>query len=168
MTEITTRRTATVNNPGHGDGTIPGSPAPVSLLLVLMLSLAACSDNTLKVVSQAVADIATGTATVQQIAINGNTAGLISQADTATILTVCAQINAADVQVSALTRNEASLPAGQAGTIQSLLSPLVTAVQNAINGGVGNIKDPKTKQDITAAFALIQTGLAAAEAVLAK
>lgn len=135
-------------------------------LLFLCLFLTACPQSTLSTVSKAVQDIAIGTNSVQTIAIQANQQGLISQADTATILTVCAQINAADVQASALTRNATTLAPGTAATIQGLLMPLAAAVQTAISSGVGNIKDAKTKTDITAAFALIQTGLAAAEAVL--
>ena len=93
--------------------------APV---LALALMAGACSDNALQTVSRGLVDIAASVGTLQTTVIAGNKSGVISDDDTGAILTVCAQINAAGQQASALTRDLTSLPAPQKSQVLSRLS----------------------------------------------
>ncbi len=137
-----------------------------SLLLIVSLVSVGCSDPTLTKTATALHDVSLAVAAVQQTAIDGNKQGLISEADTRTILLLCQRVNTGGQQASAITRGLVNLPPAQRGNLLAILNPLVGAVNDALGNGVIHISDPGVRDKIHISLVAIQTGLTTAQLVL--
>lgn len=136
--------------------------------LILVALLMACTDATITTVAKSLDDSAKAVGTLQTTVIQANTQKLISDNDTAAILTICASINSAGLQVSQATRGVNSLNPAQKMSLLSILNPIVAAVQRGLLTNLLSIQDPNTRTTVQAALTAIQTALAAAQVVLAK
>lgn len=135
-----------------------------AVLLAVMVLLAACNDNQLATVSNALYDTAHGIAVLQATVIDGNKQGLISESDTRKILTVVDQIDTAGKQSITLTRNIQKLNIQKLNTqdktsLLVLLQPILVAINDAVATDTVGIKDDKTKQAVQTVLVAIQTSL---------
>ncbi len=139
----------------------------VLIVLTLVLTLTACSDGQLTKLSQSLDDVAKGVGAAQSIVIAAQAQGNMSVDDTARILQLCAKINTAGQQATAVTRKITSLDAASRGNILAILQPIVSAVNDAVSNGTVGITNQTVKQTLQAALVAIQTGLSAAQVVIA-
>ena len=136
-------------------------------VFALALVMAACTDQQLTKLSQALNDVAQANNQLAHTIIDANKAGTLSDSDAAAILGVNLKIAQAGQQATALTRNLTKLaPADRTGVL-NVLKPVLAAVNDAVASGLVGIKDPVTKSRVQAVLVTIQTGLNAAQVVLA-
>jgi hypothetical protein len=131
------------------------------LLFALLLgcvkagSIAPGTNPTLAKVVQAESDVDTGVAAALTITQQVYAANLIDKATASQIASVLATVTQANAQAIALTKTLTTISATNALTLQSLESPITTALQNLVNSGLVGIKDAKTKATVTAALSTL-------------
>ena|SRR5271166_774332 len=133
---------------------------PIALLsFIAAVFSVSCSDSTLNQVAKAEADINAACATTFTVVAAASTANppLISTADATAIIQVLLQIEQADRQAETATQQISSLNTSNAATVLAVLAPIETAINNAVQNGAANIKDPATKTKVQAALVTIQT-----------
>lgn len=144
-------------------------------LAVLLTFVTACATKTgttappttaLQKLATGIDDASKAVAALQTTVINANTQKLISDSETAAILTICSKVNQAGLQTSALTRQYTTLPAGTGPTLLQIINPIVAAVQNALATGLVNITNATVKNDVQAALTTLQAALAAVQVAL--
>jgi hypothetical protein len=137
-----------------------------ALAIALMLLLVACTD-TLTQLSKALDDTAKGMSALQTGVIDANKQGLISDANTETILRLCAKIDQGGSQAVALTRNLGKLAPADRANVLIVLKPVIAAVDEAVASGLTGVTEP-TKGKILALMQTIQTALNTAQVILAS
>jgi hypothetical protein len=138
-----------------------------SFLLLALLVNVGCTDPQLVKLSRALDDTATAMATLQTTVIQGNKQGLVTDTDTEIILRLCFKINAGGQKASEVTRALTKLTAPASSSILQILSPIIVAVNDAVQTGVAGIKDANTKNIIFQTLVAIQTALNTAQVILA-
>lgn len=133
---------------------------------VLVLSLAACTDQDLVTLSQALKDSAAAVGTLQTTVIAANAQGLISEDDTRTILTVAVSVNQAGLQATAMTRTLTTLKQADRANLLVVLQPVVNSVAAAVNSVPLGIS-PNTRANIVLLLQAIQAALNTAQLALA-
>jgi len=133
---------------------------------VLVLGLVACSKNTTTTTPSPINTLNTGATISLDLAKSlrvvedgirsANTAGAASNDTTASVLRLTARINKAGLDADAVLRSQTALTATQKVSITTLLSPLVTAIQTAIDQDAVKISNSATQNQIKTALAAIQ------------
>lgn len=117
----------------------------------------------LTAVAQAVTDIATADNTITTTIIAANAQGLISNSDTAAILSITQTIANGDAQASLVVRGLSTLTAAQQTNVWVILRPIVAVVNTSLQTGILGIKDPNTKATVQLALTLLQAALTQAQ-----
>lgn len=129
---------------GCAKASAPGTPA-----------LPASTDSTLRAVVQAEADVDTGVAAALQITQQLYAAGTVDKATASTIANVLAKVTAANGQAISITKGLASIPPAQRSAIQSIIVPIIGAVQDSLSNGLIPIKDANAKASVSAALSAL-------------
>jgi len=90
-----------------------------------------------------------GALQITQQLFNG---GTIDKQTAITIANVLAKVTAANGEAIKITRGLVNLPASQRSAIQSIIVPIVNAVQDSLSNGLIAIKDANAKASISAAL----------------
>ena len=137
----------------------------VAIVALLLVLLVACTDQQLVNLSRALSDTALAMGSLQTTVIESNKQGLLSDAETTSILLLCSKINAGGKQASALTRNLTKLTPADRGSVLIVLKPILDAVNESIASGLTGIQEP-TKSKIILGLQTIQTALNTANVIL--
>ena len=121
--------------------TAPGTPV-----------LPGTTDATLRAVVQAEGDVDAGVAGALQITQQLFAAGTVDKPTAVTITNVLAKVTAANGQAIAITKGLVSIPPAQRSTIQSIIVPVINAVQDSLSNGLIPIKDANAKAALSAAL----------------
>lgn len=92
-------------------------------------------------------------------AANTQTPKLIPDTTALSLLQICDKLNQAGLQVDAITRSYATVPAGGNSQIAAIITPLLAAVNDALSNGLLTITDANTKAAAQTALTTIQAGL---------
>lgn len=125
----------------------------------LMLFCGSCSDSTLNQIAKFEADLNAACATTFTIVAGASTTSpqLISTTDAASIIAVLVQVEQANRQAQTATAQIAALAPADQTNLLNILTPVETAINNAVANGTVGIKDPATQQKVQAALVSIQT-----------
>lgn len=129
---------------GCAKATAPGAPA-----------LPSSTDPTLSKVVKAEADVDTGVAGALQITEQLYSAGTIDKATASTITGVLAKVTAANAQAIAITKGISTVAPAQRSAIQSIIVPIIGAVQDSLSSGLIPIKDANAKASVSAALSAL-------------
>lgn len=130
----------------------------LAVVLALVLVTASCSDPTLRQVAKFETDLNAATSTAFTVVVGASQTNppLISQADSVAIVRVLLQIEQGDQAAIAATQQLSTLSATGQTSLLATLGPIETAVDNAVQNGTVNIKDPATKTKVQTALLSIQ------------
>src|SRR5665213_3592226 len=133
----------------------------VLIILPLLLVNVGCSNSDAVKVGNALHDVGIAVGGLQTAVNNAriSTPQLISDTNALTILTICDKINQGGLQASALTRQYSTLPTGSKPQLAAIVTPILTAINNAIASGLISISDANTKANIMAILQSIKTSL---------
>lgn len=137
----------------------------LSVSLVAFISQIACTDA-LKTVSKGIADTATAVGTIQTAVISANQQKLISDDETAQILTLCSKINTAGQSASKITRGYTTLTAANKPDLVAVINPILAAVNDALTNGLLPIKNQTVVQTIQTSLTVIKTALISIQGVI--
>jgi len=131
----------------------------IAAALLLLVVLAACQDATLKKIAQAELDVEQTQATAIKSLDTLYSAGSITAADVQTVGGILKQINVANGQAIAITKNLAQLDPASRSNLRDIIVPLLNAVNAGLTNGVINIKDPTARASISASLSAIAVSL---------
>lgn len=148
-----------------------------TILVLMVVMLASCAavqvrpgfdpnDIALQRVSEALRDTAASVGVFEQVVIDANKQGMLSDESTRPLMTLVLKVSQAGVQATAVTRAIHSLAPADRQNILKILVPVITAVQKGLADNVVAIKDLKTRQDLRTVLLLVQTALTTAQLVL--
>lgn len=129
---------------GCAKATAPGAPP-----------LPSNTDATLRTIVQAEGDVDAGVAASLQITEQLFAAGTIDKATASTIAGVLAKVTAANGQAISITKGLVTVPPAQRSALQSVIVPIIKAVQDSLNNGLINIKDANAKAAISASLSAL-------------
>lgn len=138
----------------------------VPLLAVALFFETACTGGTIAAVARSEAAIEAACNSAFTLVVQANASGLVSTADATAINAVILQVEQANGLALTATAAINSLTGTSQASLLADLSPVVTAINNAVANGTANIKDPATKAKVLLALTLIQTGVNATVAIL--
>ncbi len=110
------------------------------------------TDATLAKIVLAEGDVNVGVSGALQITQQLFNGGTIDKQTAITIANVLAKVTAANGEAIKITRGLVNLPASQRSAIQSIIVPIVNAVQDSLSNGLIAIKDANAKASISAAL----------------
>lgn len=138
-----------------------------TLLGLCILVGAGCSDPDLVQVAKSLDATAITIWTLQTTVIEAESKQLISTNDTRTILTIALQVDQAGKEAVAITRTLSQLDPTNRAKLLTILTPVITSVNQLVGQGVGGITDPTTRQSIQTLLATLQTTLNVIQLTLA-
>lgn len=137
------------------------------LALALFIGMTACMKSTSTTPPNPVAPIATGAKitleiskdlrTVEDGVRQANSLKLLSDADTAAVLRVTYRLNQAGLDANKVLRSQTTLAPDQKVSLTTLLTPLISAIQTAIDQDVIKITDANRRAQVQATLLAIQT-----------
>lgn len=135
-------------------------------VLILLVALSACSSD-LTTVAKALDDTSKAIGIFQTTIIQANTDKLLSDAETAKLMSVSVRVSMAGLQAVAITKQLSTLAPTDRANLLAILTPIIDALSDAQTLDVAGIANPATRQKVQAALLLIQTSLNTAQIVLA-
>ena len=159
--------------------TTKSKPRIIALLILSALLTSSCGfsagtstpagvDKTLNRLATVLLDVTTATAALQTTVIDGNKAGLISNADAALIVNLCIKILEADKQASDTVRSLSKLDDASKGKVILVLQPVIEAAANAVATGTAGIRNQSTRAKVQAGLLTVQTALNSIQLILAS
>jgi hypothetical protein len=136
-------------------------------LILLLLSLMACTDSQLQKVSKGMLVFSQSLNVLQTDVIAANKSQLIDDKTTGTILEVCMKADAAGKQVDGILRTLSKIDPNSRSQIVNLITPIVNSLDPSQLEFIAGIKDPATKQKVDAAFTALRTTIAGVQMALA-
>jgi hypothetical protein len=127
-----------------------------------------CTDANLQKVANSMLALSKAVSQVQTDVIAANTAKVLDDQTTGTILAVCTKVNVAGQQVNAVIRSISTLDPASRSTLVNLLTPISQALDPTKIDFVLGIKDPATQQEINGGFILMRSSVSAIQLVLAS
>lgn len=140
-------------------------------IVFLLAFLVGCGGQNARVrpvendVAQTLKLVATTLGQIQEIVIEANRRGQVSDASLREILEVTLKISQAGKEATALVRDAVKLKAERPGMIQ-ILKTLSQRIEVIASGPVANIQNAETRKKVEAAFALVNLSLSIVESSL--
>lgn len=139
-----------------------------TLVVLLILSLTACSDDALKKVATGLNGVADGVAALQTTAITANSEQLLTDEQTTQVLQIAIKIDMAGKQADQITRNISALSAADRSSLVAILQPIIAVVNDEIINAVNGIQDVRTRQSLQLVLLSIQTSLNTVNLILTQ
>jgi hypothetical protein len=135
----------------------------LALVIALSLSVGGCSKNVsatppnpLNTGATITLDLARGIRLVEDGIRQANSAGVASNEVTASVLRLTVRINKAGQDANSVLRSQVNLSPDQKVSLRTLLDPLVSAIQSAIDQDIVKITNPATRDQVKASLLAIQ------------
>lgn len=136
------------------------------LLFLLLLTTTGCNSD-LKKVSKALVVTASTNGEIQTAVINANAVGLLPEANARTILELCQKVNYAGKEATLLTRTINALDEPSKAQILKILQPVIVAVGNVVDTGLGGIADQATLEKVKLLLLSLQSTLNSIQIIVA-
>jgi hypothetical protein len=138
----------------------------VPILCLLLLSLVACGPSDYEKVAKGLVITSQAVSALQNVVIEGQKTGTISQDDARAIMVACVKIGQAGIEATKLTRTLVKLGKSDRVTVFQLIHPVLVTVDNAVALDLAGINDQTLRKRIRLALGSIQLTLRAIEVAL--
>lgn len=133
------------------------------LVLLLCLSMAACSDNRLESVAKGLNEAATTVGILQTTVIEAERQALVTTEQARTILEASIKVNQAGLEAVEVARTVSRLDTATQVKLMAILPPMIGAVNNLVQNGTAGITDQATKDKIQLLLVSLQAILNAVQ-----
>lgn len=121
----------------------------------------------LRRVGEALRDTAASIAVFEQVILDANKQGTLSDDTARPLIAIVLQVSQAGKQATIATTEIHRLAPADRQQILNILVPVIDAVQKGLTDNIVTISDLKTRQDLRTVLLLVQTSLSTAQLVLA-
>ena len=147
----------------------------IALVILFAFVLTNCSKNvapgtpsSINTGAQVTLDFARSLRVVEDGIRQANASGVASDDTTKNVLLLTSRLNKAGLDANAVLRSQTTLTVDQRVSVGTLLSPLVNAIQLAVDQDVVKISNPTTRSQVQTALLAIQATIKTTLAALAQ